>query len=122
LLEEMNLFTRPQERPGSQVSRHPTISWTNETFTLILFSAMRLIGDSAVARMYSDLATKAAAAAIDEELMFAAEKETLQVYRCILHRYIVTFMLCQLTRAIQITMIEFIGKVGIKVLQHNSRS
>jgi hypothetical protein len=79
----MNLFTRPQERPGSQVSRHPTISSTNEKFTLILFSAMRLTGNSAVAIMYSGLSTKAAAAAIDEELMFAAEKETSQVYRWI---------------------------------------
>jgi hypothetical protein len=103
----MNLFTRPQERPGSQVSRHPTISSTNEKFTLILFSAMRLTGNSAVAIMYSGLSTKAAAAAIDEELMFAAEKETSQVYRWIWTE-IVTFMHCQLTRAIQIAMVELL--------------
>jgi len=35
---------------------------------------MRSTTESALARIYSDLATKAAAAAIDEELMFAAEK------------------------------------------------
>jgi hypothetical protein len=40
---------------------------------------MRSTGISAVARMYNDLATKAAAAAIDEELMFAAEKNNSQV-------------------------------------------
>ena len=70
----MKLFTRPQERPGLQVSRHPISSSTNETFTFIVFSVMRSTTESALARIYSDLATKAAAAAIDEELMLAAEK------------------------------------------------
>jgi hypothetical protein len=70
----MKLFTRPQERPGLQVSRHPISSSTNETLTFIVFSVMRSTTESALARIYSDLATNAAAAAIDEELMFAAEK------------------------------------------------
>lgn len=65
---------RPQEKPGLQVSKHPTSSSTNETFTFIVFSVMRSTTESAVARIYSALAAKAAAAAIDEDLMFAAEK------------------------------------------------
>jgi hypothetical protein len=71
----MNLFARPQERPGLQVSRHPISSSTNETFTFIVFSVMRSTTEPSLARIYSDLATKAAAAAIDEELMFTAEKK-----------------------------------------------
>lgn len=70
----MKLFTRPQERPGLQVSRQPISSSTNDTFTFIVFSVMRLTTESALARIYRDLATKAAAAAIDEELMFPEEK------------------------------------------------
>lgn len=35
---------------------------------------MRSMGKSALARMYNDLAIKAAAAAIDEELTFAVKK------------------------------------------------
>ena len=71
----MKLFAMPQERPGSQASRHPINSSTSVTFTFIVFSVMRSTVISPVARMYNDLATKAAAAAIDEELMFAVGKK-----------------------------------------------
>jgi hypothetical protein len=77
---------------------------------------MRSTGISAVARMYNDLATKAAAAAIDEELMFAAEKNSSQVQNCPSVKQIATFVNGQLTRVIQIAVIKSIGKLGIKVL------
>jgi hypothetical protein len=119
----MNLFTRPQERPGLQVSRHPMSSSTNETFTFIVFSVMRSTTESSLARIYSDLATKAAAAAIDEELMFTAgkKKDMSHANRWIFKSNVVRFMQ-YLTRVIQIAMIKSVGKVGIKILQHNSRS
>jgi hypothetical protein len=44
--------------------------------------------------MYNDLATKAAAAAIDEELMFAAEKKP-QVKNCLWVTQITTFHICE---------------------------
>jgi hypothetical protein len=44
--------------------------------------------------MYNDLATKAAAAAIDEELMFAAAKKP-QVKNCLWVTQITTFHICE---------------------------
>lgn len=72
LLGEMYFLTMPHDRPGSQVNRHPINSSTNETLTFIEFSAMRFSGKSPAVRTYKERATRAAAAAIDEELMFAA--------------------------------------------------
>jgi hypothetical protein len=118
----MNLFTRPHERPGLQVSRHPISSSTNETFTFIVFSVIRSTTESSLARIYSDLATKAAAAAIDEELMFTAEKRICHnANKRIFKNNAIRFM-HYLTRVIQIAMIKSIGEVRIKILQHNSRS
>lgn len=68
----MKSLTMLHEKPGSQLSRHPTNSSTKDTLTFIELSVMRFTVKSPLARIYKVRATNAAAAAIEEELIFAA--------------------------------------------------